>query len=299
MIFDLWLLGYQHVIATFTRLAFDRQSLKEYRFLVFVLPLIVFFVTFMLAWSIGVWVIASIYLYWQWFHYTRQSWGVSQVYRGKSNGLAKDGELFAKVSFWLVPIWGILYRSWQAPDEFIFAELRVIPVPELLVDVVGIAAVISLLLWSCYRFRDWRNNQLPLAHTYYMVTHFLIFLVSYRLIEDITHGWLVINIWHNAQYILFVWLFNTNRFKQGIDPKSFLISTLSQPQHKVRYFLFCVGLATLFYLPLSGYLQTLDLWHGVPLFIIVFQAVNFHHYIVDSLIWKIRKKPLKKTLDLI
>ena len=31
---DLWLLGYHHVVSTFTRLVFDRNSLRENRFLV-------------------------------------------------------------------------------------------------------------------------------------------------------------------------------------------------------------------------------------------------------------------------
>ena len=35
LIADLFLLGNHHVISTFTRLAFDRQSLREYRFYVF------------------------------------------------------------------------------------------------------------------------------------------------------------------------------------------------------------------------------------------------------------------------
>ncbi len=32
--------------------------------------------------------------------------------------------------------------------------------------------------------------------------------------------------------------------------------------------------------------------------ILVYQTINFHHYIVDSLIWKVRKKPLQKTMGL-
>ncbi len=60
---DLWLLGYHHVIATFTRLAFDRESLREHRFFVFYLPFIVIGATFALALSVGVWVIATVYLY--------------------------------------------------------------------------------------------------------------------------------------------------------------------------------------------------------------------------------------------
>jgi len=29
------------------------------------------------------------------------------------------------------------------------------------------------------------------------------------------------------------------------------------------------------------------------------QAINFHHYIVDSQIWKVRKKPMQATMGVI
>ena len=41
------------------------------------------------------------------------------------------------------------------------------------------------------------------------------FGVAYIWTRDITFGWLMINIWHNFQYILFVWMFNNRRFKGG------------------------------------------------------------------------------------
>ena len=63
LVADLWLLGYHHVVATYTRLAFDRESLREHRFFVFYLPFIVIGATFALALSVGVWVIATVYLY--------------------------------------------------------------------------------------------------------------------------------------------------------------------------------------------------------------------------------------------
>ena len=178
LVADLWLLGYHHVISTFTRLAFDKKSLKEYQFFVFVLPFIVFGATFALAWAAGIWIVATVYLYWQWFHYTRQSWGISQVYRAKSGGMVNEPELYSKLCFYLVPAWGILYRSWQAPSEFLFVELKVIPVPELLVDVVGFAAILSVLVWSANRVRAWRAGRLPVAHTWYMVSHFIVFFVG-------------------------------------------------------------------------------------------------------------------------
>ena len=297
LLLDLWFLGYHHVVATFTRLSFDRDSLRQHRFLVFGLPPIVFATIFGLAYGVGIWVIASVYLYWQWFHYTRQSWGISQVYRRKSGGLVEDGLWFSRLSFYLLPAWGILYRSWQAPGEFLGAELRVIPVPELLVDVVGVAALASVLAWVFVRAKAWRTGQLALAHTFYMLSHYVVFFVGYWAIEDITYGWLVINVWHNAQYILFVWLYNTNRYKSGIDPKAKFLSWLSQPNKFADYFMICFGISTAIYFSFL-FVSTSFALVGVPLLIIIYQAINFHHYIVDSLIWKVSKKPIQKNLGL-
>jgi len=115
------------------------------------------------------------------------------------------------------------------------------------------------------------------------------------IIEDITNGWLVINIWHNAQYILFVWLFNTNRYRGGVDSKAHFLSTISQPQNIFRYLFFCFAVGTLVYLSIM-YVTAAYLVAGLPLAILFCQAVNFHHYIVDSQIWKVRKKPMQATM---
>jgi hypothetical protein len=76
LVFDLWLLGYHHVIATFTQIAFDAASVRQHRFLVLGLPPLVVLGTFALAAIFGLAAVVSLYLYWQWFHYTRQSYGV-------------------------------------------------------------------------------------------------------------------------------------------------------------------------------------------------------------------------------
>jgi len=136
-----------------------------------------------------------------------------------------------------------------------------------------------------------------MAHTGFMISHFCIFVVGYWMIEDITHGWLVINVWHNAQYLLFVWIFNTNRFKNGIDERARLLSTISQPGNKLRYFVVCFGLTTLFY-GLAMVLTHDQFLAGVPAAVILYQGINFHHYIVDSKIWKVRKGPMRATLGL-
>tara|TARA_R110002110_G_scaffold404606_1_gene623023 strand:- start:25398 stop:26444 length:1047 start_codon:yes stop_codon:yes gene_type:complete len=295
LLLDLWFLGYHHVISTFTRLCFDRQSIKQNHFFLFYLPIIILVSVVSLVTFIGIWTIPTLYLYWQWFHYTRQSYGVGQAYKRKSKQTWNENEWASKFAVYLLPLWGILYRSYQAPEKFLFMDIKVIPVSALVVDIVGIMAMVSICVWGLMRLNTWRKSKLPLAHTLYMFSHFTIFYVGYIYIEDITYGWLVINVWHNAQYILFVWLFNNNRFKSGIDSKSYFLSAISQTANMKYYFLACLGISTLLYFSIKSSISLIDT-AILPLGLIVFQTINFHHYVVDGFIWKMRKKPLQKIL---
>ena len=75
------------------------------------------------------------------------------------------------------------------------------------------------------------------------------------------------------------------------------LSRISQPENKLRYFLCCLALSTLVY---SGFgaLEVLEPLVTVPVFVVIYQAINFHHYIVDSLIWNVRSKPIQMHLGL-
>lgn len=296
LLLDLWLLGYHHVIATYTRLCFDRGSFAENRVLLVHLPIVVAAVTVGAAAGIGLWVVGSVYLYWQWFHYTRQSWGVSQVYRRKASQTFAEPRWLTLAAFYLLPLWGILARSHQAPEQFLGMELRVIPVPGLLVDVVAFAAQLALVAWAFWRLRLLMRGELPVMQTVYLLSHFLIFWLAYIAIRDVTFGWLVVNVWHNAQYLLFVWLFNNQRFRAGVDPRSRLLSWLSQSRNLPLYFLFTFGVTTVVYLALQYLVNDVMLLTGAV--VVVYMAINFHHYIVDSLIWKARKRPMQKVLGL-
>ena len=210
----------------------------------------------------------------------------------KAGALAGESEWTSKLVFYAVPLWGILHRSYQDPGTFLGIELRVVPVPAVLVDLAAVAAFLAVAWWAVNRALDWWHGQLPLAHTLYMATHFIVFSVAYVWIEDITYGWLVLNIWHNAQYIAFVWLFNTNRYKAGIDDKARFLSRISQSGNSWIYLGVCFGISTLAYILIGNALALL-----VPA-VIIYQTINFHHYIVDGVIWKIRRKPLQETLGI-
>jgi hypothetical protein len=280
-----WLLGYHHVVSTFTRLTFDSDSFKRHRFLVTWLPLIVLASVTVACVMFGTWILTTIYLYWQWWHYTRQSYGVSRIYQRKA-GL--DDDLLHKLLIYALPVWGILYRSWQAPEQFLFTEVRVVPVPLWLVAAAGAVALLAIGCWVVQTIRNWFAGTLSVAHTLYLCSHLLIFGVGYLAVSNINHGWLVVTVWHNCQYILTVWLFNNNRFKDAVDPKHRFLSHISQSRRMFRYTGVCLLLSTVIY----GALQYSLGWIAIatatslPLFAIAFQTINFHHYLVDAIIWR-------------
>lgn len=280
---DLWLLGYHHVIATYTRLCFDKESLNRYGFLVVGLPFVVAAgCVGAVALASGLWIIVSIYFYWQWFHYTRQSWGIAQAYRRKS---ARNPQALTKldtVLFYALPIAGVMHRSAQEVESFLGMPIRMLPMPAELAAGAVILAVILVVCWIGQTVVSARRGQVSLPYALYQLTHHLIFFTAYILIPDITVGWLVINIWHNAQYVLFVWLFNNRRFSAGVSPKASLLSKLSQDGRIVWYLGFCLLLSSAVYWFLGN---VLPMFLAMPVFII-YHIINFHHYVVDAVIWR-------------
>ena len=295
LVLDLWLLGYPHVIATFTRLSFDMESFRQNKFLVLGLPWIVLGATITLAYLTDAWALATAYLYWQWFHYTRQSYGLMRYYSRRASQSSTVEDRISTWALYLLPLWGILHRSHQAQDKFLGLEIKYLPTPEFVVQGVGVLAVLFLVGWTWFQSKAWRAETLSLGRSLYMLSHFAVFFVGYIVIDDITYGWLVINVWHNAQYLLIVWMYNANRFRDGIDLKHRLLSTLSQTHtaNIIRYILVCFVLSTTVYLIILLFLQ-LQNFAAIPLAtIIVYQTINFHHYIADGLIWTKRRRKVK------
>ena len=255
LVIDLWVLGYHHVIATFTRLCFDKASFTERRWMiVYLLPAIAA-ATALVAWQLGLWVIVTIYFYWQWWHYTRQSWGISRAYRRAAPNALYEGGWLDQATFYAVPLYGILLRSSEQHPTFLTLDLWSVPVPAVLASSAGVAAAVLVALWVARRVVAAAQRRLATMHTLYMVTHFTIFAVAYVWIPDITFGWLLINIWHNFQYIAFVWLFNNRRFRSGVDPQARFLSYISQSGRMWLYMLACIIITKAIY---WGVLRTID-----------------------------------------
>ena len=297
LVIDLWFLGYHHVVSTYTRLCFDKASFQENKFLVVGLLPMVVVGTLGAVWLFGIWVVVTIYFYWQWWHYTRQSWGISRVYRAKDKEAKFEDGWLDQAIFYSIPVFGILSRSAENHPTFIGMELWSVPVPPQVAELSGYIALALFAYWVVARVFAAIEGRLAVVHTMYMLTHFAIFWLAYLAVADITLGWLMINIWHNAQYILFVWMYNTKRFSDGIDPEARFLSYISQPQRLWLYMITCIAITGVLY---WGVLRTIDwlFFAGLSATIVLYQILNFHHYLVDSYIWKVRKPNMQKTLDL-
>ena len=285
LLVDLWLLAYPHVASTFTRVAFDRQSLRAHRWLVLGLPPLVLAATAAAAWAGGAIALNTIYFYWQSYHYTRQSYGIARAYRRTSEAGARGRDWLTDAVVFAFPIWGVLHRAEEHQPAFYGAPFYSPPVPKALVVVAGAVALVALGGWTIRQARALRAGSAELGYTMYVASHVAITAVSYLAIAEITRGWLFINVWHNAQYLLFVWAANARRFSRGVDAGRPFISWLSQRGQVGWYAAICLGLSTVFYLALGATTTRLS-QEILPIYLVAHLAVNFHHYLLDAVIWR-------------
>ena len=293
LVADLWLLGYHHVVATYTRLAFDTQSLRRNRVLAVDLLVGVTLVTLGVAMTAGAWVIASAFLYLQWFHYMRQGYGIARMYyRATPEGqIPGSRDVVADLALYLVPIYAIAQRTSTMGDKFLGLPVKVLVLPDAIVGLLGILAAAAVVAWLVKTILAAANETMDPRYAGFIASHIAIFLVAYVFVADVNAGWLAINVWHNFQYVLVVWMSNAKRYAAGIDPTARFLSRLSQPGRVTMYFACCLAITTIVYAVLDRF-TVLVLGGGMAVTVGIYMGINFHHYIVDAVIWKRRKAPL-------
>lgn len=297
-----WLFGYDHLVATYTKLAGRPADRARNRRLILYLPPLVLIGIYALGRTAGVAGLYALYFGWQHFHTVRQSWGIAQQYRQRAGGLAWDPERLSEATLWSVPLWGFLHRCAEQPEEFLYQPIWLPPVPSALVPAAGLASGALWLYFLYTRVRAYRRGELPLGHTLYMLSHLLAYVGGYLLIEDIGSGWLLVNVWHNVQYLAFVWLHNRRRFAAGVAPDAPVLSWLSQPGYgrAAIYYLACLAIATpAYYLVLrfAAGADRLFQSSALPTILVLTLTLTVHHYLVDGIIWKRRNNFAAVSFD--
>lgn len=288
---DFWLIAYPHVGSMWTRIVYDRESARRHVVLWAALPPLVLMATASLAHFGGALVLNTLYWHWQTFHYTRQSYGIARAYRwagvgagpsdrpaGPPSGRLTDAVVFA------FPIWGWLHRSAQGSTNFFGGPLWLPTVPDALANGAGGLAIGLLVAWC------WSARRLSAREVAFVVSHVLVTYLSYVAVSEITRGWIFVNIWHNAQYILFVWVRNTERFEGFTAARPPSVAWLCQPRSWIAYAAVVLGASTIGFALLGATVDGLAPWAGgaglIGAGLVMHQSLNFHHYIVDAVIWR-------------
>jgi hypothetical protein len=286
-----WCFGFDHVVSTFTKLAGVPADRRRHRFLIFGLPPLVFGATLAIGQSTSIGVLNTGYFVFQWFHTTRQSWGIAQHYRRAAGGLPGDPRWLSEITLWSLPVVGMLHRCHQQPGRFLWMDLFLPAVPAVVVGVAGLiaAALVGVFAWT--RWRALQRGELSGPHTLYLCSHLLVFALAYLVIDDLHAGWLLVNVWHNVQYLAYVWMHNRARCDAGALAGAPLLTALCRPgvARGIGYFAACLAISTPLFYGLYALGDRVDLWLGgrlISVSLVFALALNFHHYIVDGLIWK-------------
>jgi hypothetical protein len=286
---DLWLLGYQHVFASYTRLAFTADALRRNR--VFAVDLLVLVTAAMLALALmtGFSVVATAFFYLQWFHYVRQGAGLARMYlRATPEGqIAGSRDVTTDLLIYLVPIYAIAARSSTIGATFLGLPVKALVLPDEAITALGFAAAIAGVMWILRSVVGFARGTVDTLYTGFVLSHVAIFLIAYVGIADVNTGWLTIDVWHNFQYVLLVWMMNQKEYAGGVDSSATLLSRISQPRRAIAYFFTCVAISTVLYLVLGSVVYAMG--GGLTMAVGLYIGLNFHHYVMDALMWKRRR----------
>jgi hypothetical protein len=283
------LVAQPHFISTYTRTSFEKKDLRQNVFIIGILPVLVFGALLGLYSLFGLWIYMSLYLYVQWFHFTRQSYGIARFYRAK-NGAALVDDRLTTLVIYAVPIWGILRWSIRQPETYIGLPVKTFDIPAA-IDPYCAAVVYGLiLLWLVGRFRQWRSGTLPMAHTIYTLTHIIMFMLCYVYVTVIEYGWLVVGLWHSLQYLIFVWALNEQKaLKATAKSQMSFFEKISGIKLLPAYalFIFCASFLLFEGFQMLG--NALQEALILPALVVV-GTIIFHHYVTDAIIWRRPKK---------
>jgi hypothetical protein len=106
--------------------------------------------------------------------------------------------------------------------------------------------------------------------------------------DNVSGGWVVTNIWHTAQYLLLVWMFNENAVAKAAPESKGWFFQLTQNRWPL-YFSLCLVAAFPIYFAINN--AVIFGTTALLVALVLNQAINFHHFIVDAVIWRQKRKP--------
>ena len=294
--FDILFLSNHHVIATYLRITFDKKGFSENKTLLFVSPFLLAAAVMLILIAGYSWILFTIFIHWQWFHYGKQSEGINKSFSIKLKSQESGSPKFRKFIFFMTPVVTYLIMNSRSQRIFLNNKVYLLPVPETLATYLGIGASLLFLYWLVLQIEALKNGKLAPKHFCYILSHHVIYLFGYVAIKDITIGWIALSTWHNLQYISYVWHFNTNKFNQNPHSYNKFLGVIGNSKNVILYLIAGFLFSFLFY---KGIVLASNFWvipDGPPLFFIANQIIIYHHYVADALLWKLRKTEVISNL---
>ena len=279
---DVTFLGWHHVVTSFTRLA-HHPSARERSLMLYVLPPLVIGSVALGIGVLGTSIIGAIYFYWQTFHYARQVWGVDRIYARKAGQLAPDR--LSEVLIYAIAAAAMAHRSLVGVVNFGGQEIHFLPVPRWLAYGLDAFAILVAIGWALRAIRNPEVARVRPIRATFIATYALVFGLGYGLIGDFLTGWVLVNVWHNLQYVMLVRILNEDRFSGPRKDTPGFVARFSQPSMWLPYFAVMTVFGVLLTMALES-LSLLSLASIIPLTFAASMSLNFHHYIVDGIIWR-------------
>ena len=246
---NIWGLSMPHTFSTFTRGDLRRPKVSAIAFILF---LILAGIIYTASFKFGFVLVYSFYFYWQQFHYTKQNMGIG-VWDQKDR--SKKERVIDETFFFLVTIISILGIFHGENIQF-FAYQLINPIKLSLNSNLAIA--INTILFLIYIYLRPKNIKMAFTHT-------LIFTFSYLMINNFAIGWLLLNILHNSQYLIF----------------------MHQKEKNFLFVIYAVIFSLIFYGVIELSAKSGNLFFiPITISIVLMLALNFTHYLFDAFIWK-------------
>jgi hypothetical protein len=289
---DFWLLSFAHVASTFTRTVFRRDDRREHRSLLVSSALVAIAMTVSLVLAGGVRALTTVYFFWQTYHYARQSRGIHRALRRAAERPA--GELLSDAVLYLTALWAIASRCADGPQTFFSYPLWVPPVPRTAAAIVAALAFVAIVAKVLSALREAVREpdaiERDLWHHGFLLGHVAVFVTGYALVRDPTIGWLGVNVWHNAQYLLFAYAFNHRRFAGPLAHERSTVASMSR--NAALFYGVCVALGAAGYVSVLGLSRLgTSLIPWFPLYVVLVQTMNFQHYLADASLWRSPPRP--------
>lgn len=281
--FFLVILSDTHAIATYSRIFSDKISFKKYYHFVSWTPVVVVLLALYVFTEFGLRAGLTTYFVLQWFHYTRQSYGISRAYLSKHK--IPEAKWFTQAVIFAIPVWGLATRLQPDQPKFLIENLYHLPLSVGALNTIYVLALTIVVLWFLNQFNTWERGDFSLGYFLYMLSHFIVFYIAFVWFDNLTLGWVFVAAWHPIQYIFFLWHFQNEQFKD-LKRKAFMFYFALYPIVFIGFFI-VLAYATDVLRDVRPH--TTMIAQIVPLGLFASLAFNFNHYLIDAVVWRRQK----------